>query len=64
MTLLKHMVTSGLIDPSWISIEKVKEDSYKLKIKAVEKSRELDEFFSSNGLTVELQNEYWLISQP
>jgi hypothetical protein len=64
MTLLKHMVISGLVTPDWISIEKANDDRYKLKIKMPQTTHELDEFLSSNCLTVEKQNDYLLISQP
>ncbi len=46
--LLKELVVSKLIEPSWISIEKTK-DVYKLKIKTFQKTL-LSIFPSSIGL--------------
>ena len=64
MVLLKELIASRLIEPTWISIEKAKKDAYKLKIKTVQKTSEITQFFNSNNLVVEEQNDYWLISKP
>ncbi len=63
LALLKKLIASNLIEPSWISIESAAE-VYKLKIKATQKTVEIEQFFSSNNLVLEEQNGYWLISKP
>ncbi len=41
-----------------------KAEVYKLKIKAAQKTPEIQKFFSVNNLILEEQNGYWLISKP
>jgi hypothetical protein len=62
MTLLKQLTVSKLIDPSWISMEYTS-NGFKLKIRAVQKTPELIQFFATNNLVMEEQAGYWLISQ-
>jgi len=64
MTLLKELTSSQLIDLSWVSMEKTKDDAYKLKIKMCEKSHALQEFVDNKKLLLEQDNGYWLISKP
>jgi hypothetical protein len=64
MSVLKHMVISGLIEPNWISLEKAQDGSYKLKLQTPQQTDQLKEFISSNCLTIEKENGYWLISKP
>jgi hypothetical protein len=63
VTLLKQLTLSNLVDLSWVSIESYAGD-YKLKIKAIQRTPELEQFFSKNNAKLEEQNGYWLISKP
>jgi len=64
MALLKELVASKLIEPSWISIEKSQEETYQLKIRSISESSEITQFFVNNNLVVKEKNGFWLISKP
>jgi hypothetical protein len=61
IALLKELVSSKLIDPSWISIEKTKEDSYKLKIKCIQDVSAIEQFCANNHLVMEGQDGFIVI---
>jgi hypothetical protein len=64
IALLKELLASNLLEPTWISLEKSKENTFKLKIKTSEKTCAIQQFFSANNLMLEEVNGYWLISKP
>jgi hypothetical protein len=64
VALLKELVKSKLIDPSWISIENPKEDAYKIKIKCIQDVSGIERFCANNKLVMEEQDGFCVISNP
>ena len=64
VTLTKELLESRSIVPIWISMEKNKGGTYKLKIKTFEKTYAFQEFIKNNNLLLEDEKGYCLISKP
>ena len=63
VALVKELVASELIDPSWISIQNVTSELCKLKINIPVRKQEIRDFILKNNLQLEEQEEYWLLSK-
>ena len=63
VALVKELVASELIEPSWISIQNVTNDLCKLKINIPVRKQEIRAFILKNDLLLEEQEEYWLLSK-
>ena len=57
IALLKALVASDLIEPSWVSIKGKKPNDFQLQIKCDYNKKEIEEYAKTQGLTIEEEEE-------
>ncbi len=66
MAMLKKLVDNDLVEPSYVSIVKVKPDFFQIQIKCDYNKRQIEAFAKQNGLTIteDKDRKYLVIFQP